>query len=93
MLLAALASLMVFGGADAWAGANCTCRGPGVEATLGETVCLKTPSGFRLARCEMVLNNTSWKFLPDACPQASRAVPSHSALAMSIAPDESDPLR
>jgi hypothetical protein len=35
-------------------------------------VCLKTPSGPRLARCEKVLNNSSWKFLPDACPQASR---------------------
>ena len=50
----------------------------------GETVCLQTPTGLRLARCEMVLNNTSWKFLPDACPQASpRRLPSYSALAMS----------
>ena len=54
------------------ASANCTCRGPGVIARHGQTVCLKTPSGPRLARCEMVLNNSSWTFLPEACPQASR---------------------
>lgn len=53
------------------ASADCTCRGPGVIAHHGQTICLKTPSGPRLARCEMVLNNSSWRFLPEACPEAS----------------------
>jgi len=85
MLFTALASVMVLGSASAWAGQNCTCRAEGVEATLGQTVCLKTPAGLRLARCEMVLNNTSWKFLDGACPQASRA--DERSLAMSFAPE------
>jgi len=87
MLFAALASVMVLGNASAWAGQNCTCRAEGVEATLGQTVCLKTPAGLRLARCEMVLNNTSWKFLDGACPQASRADELSLAAAMSFAPE------
>jgi hypothetical protein len=53
------------------ASADCTCRGPGVVAQHGQTVCLKTATGYRLARCEMVLNNSSWKFLAEACPEAS----------------------
>jgi hypothetical protein len=53
------------------ASADCTCRGPGVVAQHGQTVCLKTPAGYRLARCEMVLNNSSWKFLTETCPEAS----------------------
>ncbi len=53
------------------ASAECTCRGRnGVEVFLGETVCLPTPNGPRMARCEMVLNNSSWTFLNDPCPQA-----------------------
>jgi len=84
--LTLIAAVTVLGGSTAWAGSNCTCRGAdGVEATIGETVCLKTPSGQRLARCEMVLNNTSWKFLEGACPQASRATEGP-VLAMSAAP-------
>ena len=85
-LLAMLASLAALGGSAALAGPNCTCRADGVEATIGQTVCLKTPGGMRLARCEMVLNNTSWKFLDGACPQASRDTES-SVLAMSFATD------
>jgi hypothetical protein len=61
------------------ASADCTCRGPGVIAHHGQTVCLKTPSGPRLARCEMVLNNSSWRFLAEACPQASRQIDSELA--------------
>ena len=85
-ILIALASVLVVGGAEAWADPNCTCRAAGVEAELGQTVCLKTPSGFQLARCEMVLNNTSWKFLGDSCPQASRAATNLFAAALSPAP-------
>lgn len=37
---------------------------------MGETVCMKTPTGSRLARCDMALNNTSWVFLDAPCPSA-----------------------
>jgi hypothetical protein len=37
----------------------------------GQTVCLKTAAGAKLARCERVLNNTSWKILDQDCPTAS----------------------
>lgn len=90
-IVIALVSLTLFGGAKAWAGANCTCRAAGVEATIGQTVCLSTPNGQRLARCEMVLNNTSWTFLDGACPQASRANESP-VLAMSVAAGSALPL-
>ena len=52
--------------------ADCLCRAPGIIAHHGQTVCINTPSGVRLARCEMVLNNSSWTFLAEPCPQASR---------------------
>jgi hypothetical protein len=48
----------------------CTCRAQGADFTVGTMVCLATPSGARMARCEMVLNNTSWTFLPTPCPQS-----------------------
>lgn len=54
---------------------DCTCRGNGGEVPEGQTVCLKTASGPKLARCEMVLNNTSWVFLSDSCPLASLSRP------------------
>jgi len=50
---------------------NCTCRGNGEDIPEGQTVCLKTSSGVKLARCERVLNNTSWKILDKDCPTAS----------------------
>jgi len=54
------------------ASADCTCRSRDVVANEGEVVCLNTPLGQRLARCDKVLNNTSWTFLQGACPTASR---------------------
>lgn len=52
---------------------NCTCRGNDRDIPVGETVCLKTASGGKLARCETVLNNTSWKILAPDCPVAALA--------------------
>jgi hypothetical protein len=71
MILIAAAAAMLAGAAITPASAACTCRGQGgIEAFLGETICLSTPNGTRLARCEMVLNNPSWTFLDEPCPQA-----------------------
>jgi len=43
-----------------YAGENCTCRYEGND--------MATSQGRKLARCERILNNTSWKFLGDGCP-------------------------
>jgi hypothetical protein len=52
-----------------WAaqGHNCRCLYDGGRAEQGKTVCIKTAEGYQLARCEMVLNNSSWKFLDKPC--------------------------
>ncbi|MEZ5800497.1 MAG: hypothetical protein R3D29_08480 [Nitratireductor sp.] len=50
---------------------DCTCRSPGGDVVEGQTACLKTSKGMVLARCEKVLNNTSWKFLDQPCPTAN----------------------
>lgn len=55
---------------QAFAGPNCTCRHSGGDVQEGDTACIKTPKGMGLARCERVLNNTSWKMLDSPCPFA-----------------------
>lgn len=75
-----LAGAVVIGWADP-ARAACTCRAEGRSFELGTTVCLKSPQGLRLARCEMALNNTSWRWLQEGCPVTGRAVPMTTALA------------
>lgn len=49
---------------------DCTCRYQGLDFRLGEEVCLNGPNGPTMARCEMLLNNTSWKFTDSPCPHA-----------------------
>lgn len=49
---------------------TCTCRAQGADYQVGALVCLSTPNGSSMARCEMVLNNTSWTFLNAPCPQS-----------------------
>jgi hypothetical protein len=46
---------------------NCTCRAQGREFELGQSVCLVSPKGPRIAICGMVLNNTSWQFSDTPC--------------------------
>lgn len=46
---------------------DCTCRAGGARYELGDTACLRTPAGPRLARCEMDQNVTSWKTLAVPC--------------------------
>lgn len=51
------------------AGKDCECIADGRRVKEGEVVCLRAGSSDAyLARCEMVLNNTSWKKLQDGCP-------------------------
>ena len=75
--LGPLAAVVLVAALDALvtsAAANCTCRAPGREFQLGQTACLSTPNGPRLATCAMVLNNSSWAFSDAPCT-VSRVVP------------------
>jgi hypothetical protein len=49
---------------------DCTCRGLGRNFEVGETACLETPRGPRIATCGMALNNTSWLFSDTPCVSA-----------------------
>lgn len=54
---------------------ECTCRYEGGDVVEGQTACIKTAKGMQLARCDRVLNNTSWKFLDQPCPTAEISQP------------------
>ena len=64
--VALAALLLLFFAVPAQAG-DCTCRAKGVVAKEGEFACLSTSKGRRLARCQKVLNNTSWEFTEESC--------------------------
>src|ERR1043165_6570985 len=49
------------------ASADCTCRSQGRDYGLGQSACLQSPKGARIATCGMVLNNTSWQFTETPC--------------------------
>jgi hypothetical protein len=53
------------------AAADCTCRAAGRDFDLGRSICMATPTGFRLATCDMVLNNTSWRISSTPCVVAA----------------------
>ena len=44
----------------------CRCRFQGNAYRLGDTVCMSTPLGVQFARCDLILNNTSW--IPTGTP-------------------------
>lgn len=49
---------------------SCFCRAQGRTFAVGETACLRTGEGPRVAECGMVLNNTSWQFTARPCPES-----------------------
>jgi hypothetical protein len=55
--------------------ADCTCIYAGGNVEHGQTACIQTAKGKRLARCDKVLNNSSWTILDEACDveQSSRS--------------------
>ncbi len=50
--------------------AECYCRAQGRMFALGETACLRSGEVSRLAECGMALNNTSWRFTDQPCPDS-----------------------
>ncbi|MDX8451416.1 hypothetical protein RFM98_01465 [Mesorhizobium sp. VK9D] len=44
-----------------------TCLANGKSFNVGETACLTLAGESHLARCDMVLNNTSWTRIKDEC--------------------------
>ncbi len=70
---AAVVLIAALDASSAAADPNCTCRAPGRQVELGQTVCLMTPKGPRVATCAMVLNNTSWAFSESPCSLSDAA--------------------
>ena len=66
-----LASAQLIGTVGAHTGQPCPCRFPGGVAPPGAVICLEVDGKRLLARCEMVLNNSSWRFLGESCPIAA----------------------
>ena len=88
MIAAVFTAALLIGAGSAPADANCKCRARGVIASEGQTLCISTPDGLRLARCGKVSNVASWTFLGGPCPQAAldpRARPGGAILRQSSA--------
>jgi hypothetical protein len=53
----------------------CRCRFQGTAFPLGDTVCMNTHQGIQLARCDLILNNTSWIPTGVPCTMSLRSMP------------------
>ncbi|MDX8478006.1 hypothetical protein RFN28_05855 [Mesorhizobium sp. VK24D] len=53
------------------------CLANGKSFKVGETACLTVAGESHLARCDMVLNNTSWTKVNDTCPGENQAPKLH----------------
>ena len=49
---------------------DCYCRAQGRIFAPGESICLKTAAGGRVAECRMVTNVMSWGITDRACPES-----------------------
>ena len=50
--------------------ADCFCRAQGRLFAYGESACLRTPEGPRMAECRMETNVTSWTVTAKPCPES-----------------------
>ncbi|TPM31576.1 hypothetical protein FJ967_25150 [Mesorhizobium sp. B2-3-4] len=57
--------------ASAFAAQECLANGKSYQ--VGQTACLNVADQSHLARCDMVLNNTSWTKVGDSCPANTMA--------------------
>ena len=62
----------------------CRCRFRGNAYRLGDTVCMSTPLGVQLARCDLLLNNTSW--VPMGVPCTMSLLPARRAVGWMVRP-------
>jgi hypothetical protein len=53
------------------------CLANGKSFQIGQISCLTLPDDSHLARCDMVLNNTSWTKIHDDCPDNAPATHPH----------------
>jgi hypothetical protein len=65
-----LFALAVLAPAEALAEHRCQCLYQGKKFEQGQLVCIKVDGASHLARCDMILNNSSWSFLQTSCPTA-----------------------
>ena len=65
-----------------WHNIKCACRANGRSYELGQHVCLKTPSGYRIAECRMSQNVTNWAVQSESC-DVSAGLPAPSTAAAS----------
>ncbi|MBZ9677240.1 hypothetical protein [Mesorhizobium sp. ES1-1] len=70
--------------AAALAGQECLANGKSYQ--VGQAACLTIAEKSQLARCEMVLNNTSWTKIGDTCPNQTMAPPATGAARPAPAP-------
>ena len=49
---------------------DCYCRAQGRIFAPGESVCLKTAQGARMAQCRMEINVMSWSITEAPCPES-----------------------
>lgn len=74
MLRFMLTAAIIAFSSPAFAGEDCTCKYKDYDVPEGQTICMQTPNGSKMATCSRVLNNTSWKFLEQSCPQAENSI-------------------
>jgi hypothetical protein len=68
MIRAILPFALVLAASDLAHGHNCKCLANKQKYEQGQVACMLG----KLARCEMVLNNPSWKILANSCPETRR---------------------
>lgn len=61
---------MLFAPTLSYADIKCECRYFGNYVPLGSQICMNTPTGAKMAKCEMMQNNPSWQIEEDECPLA-----------------------
>ncbi|MEP2979677.1 MAG: hypothetical protein ABJO86_09345 [Lentilitoribacter sp.] len=59
---------------------KCECRYFGNYVPVGSKICMNTPEGARMAKCEMMLNNPTWQFEEDECPLAYNMSPASTSM-------------
>ncbi len=74
-LIALLFALAALAPVEASAEHKCQCLYQGKRFEQGQLVCIKVDGASHLARCDMLLNNSSWTFLSTGCPTAALSTP------------------